>query len=421
MKIIYDVSVLGLGYYYKRARTGIYRATENIVTCLMHSKECQFMFCAFRSFPQFIQSMKYANMNPALSHIDFCHPQNKILKKIGISLLPVYAKPNANLFYLFWRKLFTLAAFSMSSSYQCLDGNTLRSADIFHSSFYPLPRQVRELKKIEKFITVYDLIPIRYPQYCKQGNRVLLKNILNSIDRDTWIITISHATKNDLCNYSHVDPSRVFVTHLATSDFFYKCVDPQMLTTIRDKYNIPDSPYILSLSTLEPRKNIDHTMRCFIRLIQEQHISDLNLVLVGIRGWDYDEIFSEIAKYPQLRNRILITGYVPDSDLAPLYSGAMMFVYPSLYEGFGLPPLEAMQCGVPVITSNTSSLPEVVGNAGFMVEPTDGDALCQRMLELYSCSSLRSKMSLKSLNQAGRFSWAKCASETVNAYKTALS
>ncbi len=420
MKIIYDVSVLGLGYYYKKARTGIYRAIENIVTCLAHSKECQLIFSAFRSFPQFIQSMKYATMNPDFSHIDFCHPQSKILKKIGIGLLPVYAEPNANLLYLFWRKVFTLAASRLSSFYVCLDSNVLRSNDIFHSSFYPLPEQVREAKKIKKFITVFDLIPILYPQYCEQSNRDLLNNIVNSISRDTWVTTISDATKNDLCNYSHIDPSRVFITHLAASDVFYKCDDPKMLTAIRVKYNIPDSPYILSLSTLEPRKNIDHTIRCFIRLIQEQHISDLNLVLVGSRGWDYDEIFTEISKYPHLRNRVLITGYVPDVDLAPLYSGATMFIYPSFYEGFGLPPLEAMQCGVPVITSNTSSLPEVVGSAGFMVEPTDGDSLCQCMLELYTHSSLRSKMSLKSLDRAKQFSWEKCASDTINAYKTAL-
>ena len=114
-----------------------------------------------------------------------------------------------------------------------------------------------------------------------------------------------------------------------------------------------------------------------------------------------------------------MTGYVPDKDLAPLYSGAMMFVYPSFYEGFGLPPLEAMQCGVPVITSNTSSLPEVVGEAGMMVDPQDADELCQAMLKIYNSAEVRQKMSVDSLAQAQKFSWKRCAEQTIDTYKAA--
>ena len=128
-----------------------------------------------------------------------------------------------------------------------------------------------------------------------------------------------------------------------------------------------------------------------------------------------------LSKYKNLRHRIVITGYVPDEDLAALYSGAMVFVYPSFYEGFGLPPLEAMQCGVPVIVSNTSSLPEVVGDAGILVDPKDGDAICQGILNIYRDNILKMQMTANSLKNAERFSWKRCAEETLAAYRTSLS
>ena len=171
---------------------------------------------------------------------------------------------------------------------------------------------------------------------------------------------------------------------------------------------------------MEPRKNIDHTVRCFARIVKEQHISDLNLVLVGTKGWDFDKIFTEMMKHNSVRDRVIVTGYVADEDLAAIYSGAQMFVYPSLYEGFGLPPLEAMQCGVPVITSNTSSLPEVVGEAGIMVNPQDSDVLCQAMTDIYRKPALRNELATRALARAKQFSWASCAQQTVRAYETVL-
>ena len=193
-----------------------------------------------------------------------------------------------------------------------------------------------------------------------------------------------------------------------------------MLEQVRKKFGIPNGPYILSLSTLEPRKNIAQTIRCFVRLLEQEKIDDLSLVLVGSKGWDYDSIFEEIAASPKIRDRIIVTGYAADEDLAPLYSGATMFVYPSFYEGFGLPPLEAMQCGVPVITSNTSSLPEVVGEAGIMVDPHDADELSQAMLKIYNSTDARQRMSLESLEQAQKFSWKRCAEQTIDTYKAAV-
>lgn len=245
---------------------------------------------------------------------------------------------------------------------------------------------------------------------------------LNSLDIEDYVICVSHATRNDLLNNVKLDPAKVFVVHnAASSDIFYPCSDLAKIASVRRKYSIPEYPYILGLSTLEPRKNIDHVIRCFAKLVQEQSIKDLNLVLVGGKGWDYNKIFEEIENHASLKERIIFTGYVADEDLAALYSGALAFVYMSFYEGFGLPPLEAMQCGVPVVTSNTSSFPEVVGEAGIMLAPKDVDGFCNSIFEIYKKPSLREAMSLASLEQAKNFSWEKCIQETIAAYKTALS
>jgi glycosyltransferase involved in cell wall biosynthesis len=154
--------------------------------------------------------------------------------------------------------------------------------------------------------------------------------------------------------------------------------------------------------------------------VREQSLHELRLVLVGAKGWDYDRIFEVIESFDIPRSYIILTGYVADEDLAALYSGALAFIYLSLYEGFGLPPLEAMQCGVPVITSNTSSLPEVVGDAGIMVDPRDENAICQSIFDVYRDQSLRDQMSRRSIERAQLFSWDRTVHETIAAYKLAI-
>ena len=161
-------------------------------------------------------------------------------------------------------------------------------------------------------------------------------------------------------------------------------------------------------------------IRCYAQLVANRQIGDMRLVMVGTRGWKMESIFAELEKLGPLSDRVIVTGFVPDEDLAPIYSHASMFVYPSLLEGFGLPPLEAMQCGVPVITSNTSSLPEVVGDAGIMVPPSDTDALCQAMATLFQDRELHDRLASRARERAATFSWARCAAETVEAYRAAL-
>lgn len=430
MKINYDISVLGTGYYCPRARTGVFRVVENIAYGLIASKECELVFCASESFQKLNESLDYLEYNLRFQGVSLpCAKLVKLRRVIYREMRAINRTLNDNNNVAYYKFLFKglekllYYADRLIGIYstQLIPDNILLESDIFHFPFYPIPYEVKKAKSKTIFVTLYDLIPILYPHFFKFKEDYLIKKTLESLDSETWVICISHATKNDLCNYLDVDASRVFVTHLAASELFYPCSDREQKLSISKKYSIPDIPYILSLSTLEPRKNLDLVIKSFVKLVLQENIKDLNLVLVGPKGWDYAKIFEELANHNHLKERIIITGYVADADLAAVYSNALAFVYPSLYEGFGLPPLEAMQCGVPVITSNTSSLPEVVSDAGIMIPPTDVDALCHNMLEIYNRPSLREAMSLKSIERAKQFSWQKCTQETIAAYKTALS
>jgi glycosyltransferase involved in cell wall biosynthesis len=377
-------------------------------------------FCACNSLEQLIQSTISLSNHPTFKNKQFCPPGNVLLHQVARVCTKIYPDKLSTETQRVRRRVVSFFLKRLTTFYHSINRDALDDADIFHSTFFPLPAYIYRSSALQRFITIYDMIPVLFPEYFETQITKNFTEIIRSIRTDDWVIAISQSTKNDFCDRMGFDPSRVFVTPLAASELFYRCNDSMQHIQVRRRYRIPDGAYALSLCTFEPRKNIDHTIRCFVRTVREQRIPDLNLVLVGTKGWDFDRIFSEITSDPEMQSRIIVTGYVPDQDLASLYSNAMMFVYPSLYEGFGLPLLEAMQCGVPVISSNTSSLPEVVGDAGLMVPPTDGDALCQAMLNLYKNSNLRAQMALKSLERSRRFSWEKCARETLVAYKTAL-
>ncbi|KAF3885781.1 MULTISPECIES: glycosyltransferase family 4 protein [Nostocales] len=423
MKILYDISLLGIGHYDPVNRTGTFRVVENMACGLASLKDINLKFCVSQNLPVLVECLDYLTYNKKLlkKTLAYSKPQEFIARQLYNYNIKL-SKSHDTLPLKVLKKFYRIANRLAEKHIHPLNAKLLQNADVFHSPCFALTSQVKESKNVKKFLTVHDLIPILYPNLFEHNNEEYLKKILNSIDSEDYVTCVSNSTKNDLCNYlKNIDPERVFVTHLAAApDVFYPCSNSEKLVGIRNKYHIPNAAYILSLCTLEPRKNIDHVIRCFAKLIQEQNIKDLYLILVGTKGWSYNKIFEEVANFPLAKERVILTGYVADEDLAALYSGALAFTYLSFYEGFGLPPLEAMQCGVPVISSNTSSLPEVVGDAAIMLDPLDVDGLCQSILEIYNNSSLRETMSLKSIEQAKRFSWERCARETVKAYKKAV-
>lgn len=265
-------------------------------------------------------------------------------------------------------------------------------------------------------LTIHDIIFKIFPEYCTSdvvnyANRYLSNN-LNFADK---IIAVSNATKNDLIQYFNVIESKITVIYEGASNI-YKPLNKEELTEIIEKYKL-SKPFILYIGTIEPRKNIPLIIHAFSRCIKKNY--DIEFVIAGGLGWNYQIIFELIDKLG-LTNRIKLLGYVPEEDLPKLYNAARVFVFPSFYEGFGLPPLEAMQCGTPVITSNTSSLPEVVGKGGLMIKPDDVKGLTYLLERIFFDDDYYWKQKEYGLQRSKLFSWKKSANRTFEIYEEIL-
>jgi glycosyltransferase involved in cell wall biosynthesis len=422
-RVAYDISVLGISHFNQRSRTGIFRVIDESLKCLLQTNSIELTLTSCRA---------YWEMAAALRFVQHAYPEHT--KQFS---LPIPPKSYTSLIYK-TEKMLVDFNWTRTTSRTLINKIARRSStlpierlfppqlqfediDLFHFPFFKVGNLEFAQSKPCIF-TMYDLIPIKFPQYFKYREFRHLKNAIHRIRKEQdYVICISEATKQDFCEISSMDPNRVFVVPLAAGEAFYRVTDEATIAAITQRYQVPQNPYILSLATLEPRKNLDFLVRGFLRYVQETQDQDTCLVLVGTLGWKYDRIFESLPDVdPKLRSRVILTGYIPDEDLSAIYSGASVFVYPSLYEGFGLPPLEAMQCGTPVITSNTSSLPEVMGNAGIMIDPHQEDELCQALSKVINSTELRSEMSQKSLQRASQFSWKKCAEQTAEVYQMAI-
>jgi glycosyltransferase involved in cell wall biosynthesis len=302
-----------------------------------------------------------------------------------------------------------------------IPASALRSADIFYSTFGRLTYQSKRATRAQRFLTVHDMLPRIMPELFTPNQCAVHARIINSVGPRDWVVCVSESTRNDLCRLADVRPEQTFVIPPgSSSDRFYPCADPERRAAVRAKYGIPAGRYLLSVATLEPRKNLAFLVRCFARWTRETGAEDLCLVLAGGQGWKYDAIERVLGEVGELRGRIILTGYVDDQDLAPLYSECLAFVYPSLYEGFGLPVLEAMKCGAAILSSASSSIPEVIGDAGMLVDPRDESAMCQALDRLCGDANLRSEMSARALQRATEFSWSACVDKHLAAFRHAL-
>lgn len=263
-------------------------------------------------------------------------------------------------------------------------------------------------------VTLHDLIPLNHPETEKFAAQMYWRlQIPIAARRSTFIITDSEHARREILEVFSTPRSKVKAIMLG--------FDPRMRQprshadgeNICRKYDLP-SEYLLYVGTIQPRKNLDTLIEAFYRLKISGSIK-VKLVIVGRKGWLYEELFSRIKEL-QLESEIIFTGFVPDEDLPFIYDWARIFLYLSLFEGFGLPPLEAMACGVPVITSNTTSLPEVVGDAGITVPPTDVEEVSVAIMRILSDPVLAANLSEAGRARAARFSWETTARETLAVY-----
>ncbi|GAB4535434.1 MAG: glycosyltransferase family 1 protein [Anaerolineae bacterium] len=288
----------------------------------------------------------------------------------------------------------------------------LPGAELYHATEHLL----MPLRQVPTVLTVHDLIFHHFPQHHKRLNYWYLNAAMPLYcQRASAIIAVSQATKEDLVHCYGVSPAKISVVHEAAAPHFRQA-SPAQIVAARARYGLPDN-YLLHVGTIEPRKNLSRLLEALHRLRTSGQ--EMALVLVGHKGWLYRGFFQRLEELA-LGDAVVMPGYVPDADLAAIYSGARLVVVPSLYEGFGLPILEAMACGAPVASSNTSSLPEVGGDAARYFDPGDVEAMADTILSVWRDEDLRESMSQEGLARAGGFSWARAARETMAIYEQVL-
>ena len=266
-------------------------------------------------------------------------------------------------------------------------------------------------------VSIHDLSFEHLPQTFKRRSRTQLRlTVRHSARRAARILSLSQHTRRDIMETYGIDSKRIEAIPLAAPDHFRMVTDYRELQRVRHIYGI-DGDYILSVGSIQPRKNLARLIKAYASLRGDSSIDKLpKLVLVGKCGWLYDETLRTLNE-TGVKDTVVLTGYVPEADLPALYSSALCFVYPSYFEGFGLPPLEAMKCGAPVIVGNRTSLPEVVGDAGLTVDPFDVDAIAGAIMKLISDSSLRKELSQMGQERASTFTWRDTARKTLRVYQ----
>ena len=287
--------------------------------------------------------------------------------------------------------------------------------DLFHEPDFVLPPT---LPRTPTVLTVHDLTFVRDPESAFPRLRRYLNRVVpRSVARATHVLADSAATKNDLVELFHTSPDKITVLYGGVDARFAPVRDPERLTAVRTKYNIGLDPFVLGIGTVQPRKNFRRLVQAFFHLPPPAFASGLKLVIAGGKGWLYDDIFAEVKRLG-LEGCVLFPGFVDDDDLPALYSAADMLAFPSIYEGFGLPILEAMACGTPVVTSATSSLPELAEDAALLVEPTDVDAIAAALHRLLQEADLRHRLVAAGFDQARKFTWEKAATQLLGIYNS---
>ncbi len=276
----------------------------------------------------------------------------------------------------------------------------LKDFEIYFSPFSAPSDEILNSKHLKRFRMIHDIIPILEAGKVPTNKRLWCYRIYNTINQNDFYVTNSECTRKDVLKYFNLDENNIKTTLLGANEYF-----KQLKNTTTEKY-------VFSVCTLGKRKNLIFAIRNFFKFIEKNKIDNLKLVLAG-GVWDKfkKELTNTIGNFDQ--SKIEVLGYVKDEELPKLYSNALMFIYPSLYEGFGLPVLEAMKCGCPVITSNVSSLPEVIGQAGIQINPENDEELIKAYEKMYYDNFFRELCIERGLIRAKNFSWEKCASEIV--------
>ena len=418
INIIFDATVLTNGFHKNDSRSGIFFVATNILKQFKNRADVNLaLYVSPEKYAEEYRLKKESFPDDVFLH-DFSNPCFIYLTKILTKLWSIYENQSN------WILLKKIAAagiiilqaffrrFIKISSTQ----KKLQKTDLFFSPAYKIPDFIRKSPNIRCYIIFYDAIPfVQLKCYSSTDWANYLKEIIQSTKPTDNIFYISKQTKKDLESiFPFLSKSSSYISYLAANENFRVIKDPVRLQHLKKKYRIPSKKkYIFSLCTIEPRKNLVRAVQCFLHFVKKHNINDLIWVM---GGGQWESFIKELTKKnikwdPKY---IIRAGYIDDEDLPVLYSNAEWFVYTSQYEGFGLPPLEAMQCGCPVITSNNSSLPEVVGDAGIMIDWDSDEQHIDAYEKYYFNEELRNENSRKGIEQAKLFSWNKTVDKMIN-------
>ncbi len=380
MRIGIDIRCLAEG-----RRTGVEEYTRKTLSWLFESHKEDTFILFFNSWKKEQPELHWASRYPNVEIKTF-HIPNKLL--------------NLSLWYFRWPHLDKL----------------IGGADVY---FVPNINFVGVSKKTKLVVTAHDLSFEYFPEAFSTKQRFwhYLINFRGLVKKADAVIAVSHSTKEDLVSVYKINPEKITVVHSGVDGEFRPLSrnNPELLE-VQKKYNLPYN-FILSLGTFEPRKNTVATVRAFEAFckVYPRLSKDVHLVLAGAYGWKSDELRSAVINSPE-RKRIHVVGYVAPEDKAALYNLASVFVYPSLYEGFGFPPLEALACGTPVITSNVASLPEVVEGSAILIDPYYPDDIMEALAAIFENSSLKENLIKGGLAQAQKFQWLQTSKKTYQVF-----
>ena len=291
--------------------------------------------------------------------------------------------------------------------------HALAGVDLYHATEHLLP----VLRRARSVFTLHDAAYLHFPQYHLPRNRLFLRLMMpRFLARADAVITVSDFTRRDAERIYDVPPEKLHVIPEGVEPRFQPIEAAATLADVRARYRLPER-FVLFVGTLEPRKNLVTLLEAYAALRRQGDTP--GLVVAGGKGWLYDEFFDKLRALG-LDGAVTLTGYVPDDDLPALINCAEVFAFPSIFEGFGLPPLEAMACGVPVVCSDASSLPEVVGEAGLLLPPKDVAAWTEALGRVLRDSALRARLRAQGLARARQFTWEAAARQTLAVYERVL-